>query len=69
MLGRVNQKATFNSDPNKQAQEAIFSYNMKTTSHPPLNFDNNSSTVSKYWVYIWTVNWTFMNIFKTCLRR
>ena len=35
-------KMTFNPDPNKQAQEVIFSRKVKKTSHPPLNFNNNS---------------------------
>ena len=35
-------KITFNTDPNKQAQEVIFSRKIKKTSHPPLNFYNNS---------------------------
>ena len=33
---------TFNPDPNKQAQEVIFSRIIKKTSQPPLNFNNNS---------------------------
>ena len=33
---------TFNPDPNKQPQEVIFSCKTKETSHPPLNFNNNS---------------------------
>ena len=33
---------TFNPDPNKQTQEVIFSRKIKTTSHPPINFNNNS---------------------------
>ena len=33
---------TFNPDPNKQAQEFIFSRKIKKTSQPPLNFNNNS---------------------------
>ena len=37
---------TFNLDPNKQAQEVIFSRKIKKTSHFLLNFINNS--VSKY---------------------
>ena len=32
----------FNPDPNKQAQEVIFSHKIQKTSHPPLNFNNNS---------------------------
>ena len=35
-------KMTFNPDPDKQAQEVIFSRKVKKTSHPPLNFNNNS---------------------------
>ena len=35
-------KMTFNSDPNKQVQEVIFSRKIKKTSQPPLNFNNNS---------------------------
>ena len=35
-------KMTFNSDRNKQAQKIIFSRKIKKTSHPPLNFNNNS---------------------------
>ena len=34
-------KMTFNPDPNKQAQEVIFSGTIKKTSHP-LSFNNNS---------------------------
>ena len=33
---------TFNTDPNKQAQEVIFSRKTKKASHPPLNFNNNT---------------------------
>ena len=33
---------TFNPDPNKQAQEVIFSFFLKKASHPPLKFNNNS---------------------------
>ena len=32
----------FNPDLNKQAQQIIFSRKIKKTSHPPLNFNNNS---------------------------
>ena len=35
-------KMTFNPDPNKQAQEVIFSRKTKKISHPPLNFSNDS---------------------------
>ena len=35
-------KMTINPDPNKQAQEVIFSPEIKKTTHPPLNFNNNS---------------------------
>ena len=34
---------TFNPDPNKQAQEFIFTHKIKKTSLPPLNFNNNSA--------------------------
>ena len=35
-------KMTFNHDHNKQAQEVIFSRKIKKTSHPQINFNNNS---------------------------
>ena len=35
-------KMTFNCDPNKQAQEVIFSSKIRKTSHPPLIFNNYS---------------------------
>ena len=35
-------KMTFNPDPNKKAQEVIFSRKTKKIPHPPLNFSNNS---------------------------
>ena len=35
-------KMNFNPDPKKQAQEVVFSRKIKKTSHPPLNFNNNS---------------------------
>ena len=35
-------KMNFNPDPKKQAQEVVFSHKIKKTSHPPLNFNNNS---------------------------
>ena len=31
----------FNPDPNKQANEVIFSRKLKVHSHPPLTFNNN----------------------------
>ena len=34
-------KITFNPDPNKQAQELVFSRKTKNISHLPLNFSNN----------------------------
>ena len=40
---------SFNLDPIKQAQEAVFSRKIKKISHPPLNFNNDS--VSKYIQY------------------
>ena len=36
-------KMTFNPDPNKQAQEVIFSHKIKKKSQTPLNFNNNSA--------------------------
>ena len=65
-------KMTFNPDPNKQAQESIFTHKIKKTSLPPLNFNNSSAQHIQYkktWVFIWTVNWTFVSIFKTCLKK
>ena len=46
-LGKINAwanqwKMTFNPDPNKQAQEVIFSRKIRKTSHPPLTYNNNS---------------------------
>ena len=38
-------KMSFNTDPNKQAQEVIFSRKLKKLCHPPLRF--NSSNVSQ----------------------
>ena len=38
-------KMTFNLDPNKQAQEVIFSGKINKITHPPLNFKNNSVQV------------------------
>ena len=35
-------KIIFNPDPNKQAQEIIFSRKIKKVSHPPLKFNNNT---------------------------
>ena len=35
-------KMTFNPNPNKQAQEVIFSRKIRKTLHPPLTFNNNS---------------------------
>ena len=66
----VNQwKITFNPDPNKQAQEIIFSRKIRKTSHPPLTFNNDSvkQVHQKHMRVYLTVDWTFVNIFKTCL--
>ena len=46
-LAKINRwtfqwKMNFNPDPNKQAQEIIFSRKSKATSHPPLVFNNNN---------------------------
>ena len=37
---------SFNPDPNKQAQEVIFSRKLKKVCHPPLRFNNNVSQAS-----------------------
>ena len=34
----------FNPDPNKQAQEVIFSRKLKKVCHPPLHFNNNNAS-------------------------
>ena len=46
-LSRIKQwacqwKMSFNPDPNKQAQEVIFSRKLKKVCHPPLRFNNNN---------------------------
>ena len=46
-LSRIKQwafqwKMSFNPDPNKQAQEVIFSRKLKKVCHPPLCFNNNN---------------------------
>ena len=46
-LARIKQwafqwKISFNPDPNKQAQEVIFSRKLKKVCHPPLRFNNNN---------------------------
>ena len=46
-LARIKQwafqwKMSFNPDPNKQAQELIFSRKLKKVCHPPLCFNNNN---------------------------
>ena len=46
-LSRIKQwafqwKMTFNPDPNKQAQEVIFSGKLKKVFHAPLCFNNNN---------------------------
>ena len=55
---------TFNSDPNRKAQEVNFSCKIKETSHPSLICNNNSDKCifKNTWAYIWTVNWTSVNI-------
>ena len=44
-LSKIN---AFNPDPNKDAREVIFSCKIKKTSHPPLNFNNNSVQQVKF---------------------
>ena len=46
-LSRIKQwafrwKMSFNPDPNKQAQEVIFSRKLKKFCHPSLRFNNNN---------------------------
>ena len=42
-LSRKKQwKISFNPEPNKQAQEVIFSRKLKKVCHPPLRFNNNN---------------------------
>ena len=48
-LSRIKQwafqwKTSFNPDPNKQAQEVIFSRKLKKVCHPPLHFNSNNIT-------------------------
>ena len=38
----IQWEMTFSPDPNKQAQEVIFSRKTKKTLSPPVNFNNNS---------------------------
>ena len=42
----------FNPDPNKQAQEVIFSHTIKKRSHSPLNFNNNSVKQVQFQQYL-----------------
>ena len=35
-------KKSFNPDPRKQVQEAIFTRKLKTVSHPPLVYNNTN---------------------------
>ena len=39
-------KMNFNSDPSKQAQEVIFFRKFQNSTHPTLNFNNNTVTES-----------------------
>ena len=40
--GGYQWKMIFNPDPNKQAQEVVFSRKTKKINHPPLNFSKNT---------------------------
>ena len=40
-------KMGFNPDPNKQAQEVIFSKKTKKEYHPPITFNNNNVSETK----------------------
>ena len=76
-LSRINAWAnqwemTFNPDPNKQVQEVVFSLKTKKTSHLPLNFNNNTVRQAQFQKHLGVYldgNWTFVNIFKTCLKK
>ena len=64
---------TFNIDPNKQAQEDIFSRKLKKTSHPPLNFNiillASIYSFKNIWAFIWKINWDFVKTLEIFLKR
>ena len=56
-------KMSFNPDPNKQAQEVIFSCKIKKLSQPSLIFNNkNIVTQSPTQKYFWILSWISRNI-------
>ena len=62
---------TFNPDPNKQVQEVIFSRKIKNTSHPPLNFSNNSVKQAQFQKHLGVYldgQLDFREHFKRCLK-
>ena len=64
-------KMTVNPDPNKQAEDVIFSCKIKKTSHPPLNFSNNSVQQVQFQKHlgVYLDGKLDVNIFKTCLKK
>ena len=65
-------KMSFNPDPNKQAQEVIFSRKLNKPNHPSLNFNNTvviQSTNHKHLGMILDTNLDFKNILNTNLAR
>ena len=64
-------KMTVNSDPNKQAQKVISSHKIKKASQPPLNLIITllcKCSFKNIWAFIWTIDWTFVNIFEIFLK-
>ena len=52
-------KSKFNRDPNKQANEVIFSKNSSNYSHPPVTFNDNdliNILITSIWALIYIQN-------------
>ena len=65
-------KMSFNPDPNKQAQELIFSHKVQTTNHPPLFFNENvvpKTTLQKHLGMFLDSKWNFSEHFKTIFQK
>ena len=65
-------KMAFNPNLRKHTQKVIFSRKIKAALHPPLNLNNkqvNNYCFKHTCTIIWTVNSTFVNLFKTFLKR
>ena len=63
---------SFNPDPNKQAQEVIFSRKLKNVSHPPLVFNNanvSSCKSQKHLGVLLDSKLTFEEQYKTILSK